>query len=292
MTSPARRREAVEQVRKVLDVSERRVCRAIGQVRSTQRYVCVERDDEEILTNAVVALACQYGRYGYRRVTGLLRNAGWQVNHKRVERIWRREGLKVPQRQRKRGRLWLNDGSCLRLRPEYPLHVWSYDFVMDRTHDGKAFRILNVIDEFTRECLAIRVARSLTSEDVQECLTELFCSRGVPVHLRSDNGSEFTNHKIRTWLSELGAKTLFIEPGSPWENGYIESFNGKMRDELLNREIFYTLEEARIILQQWRKVYNQIRPHSALGYRPPAPEVVLATPLTHPLLWDAHVPGS
>jgi transposase InsO family protein len=291
MTGPARRREAVEQVREVLEVSERRVCRAIGQVRSTQRYVCIIRDDEGPLTRAVVALACQYGRYGYRRITGLLRNAGWRVNHKRVERIWRQEGLKVPERQRKRGRLWLNDGSCLRLRPEHPWHVWSYDFVMDRTQDGKAFRMLNIIDEFTRECLAIRVGRSLTSEDVQECLTELFCALGIPEHLRSDNGSEFANHKIRTWLSELGAKTLFIEPGSPWENGYIESFNGKLRDELLNREIFYTLEEAKIIIERWRREYNQVRPHSALGYRPPAPEAVLTPPLTQPL-WREYVPDS
>lgn len=208
-----------------LEVSERRACRAIEQARSTQRYQRVVVDDEERLTQEIVRLASKFGRYGYRRVTGLLRNDGWEVNHKRVERIWRAEGLKVPQRQPKRGRLWLNDGSCIRLRAEYPRHVWSYDFVADRTHDGRAFRTLNIIDEFTRECLAIRVGRSLKTEDVQACLTELFCSRGIPVHLRSDNGSEFANRKIRTWLSELGAKTLFIEPGSPWENGYIESWS-------------------------------------------------------------------
>ena len=184
MTSPARRREAIEQVREVFDVSERRVCRAIQQARSTQRYQRVVRDDEELLRKEVVVLASQYGRYGYRRITGLLRNTGWQVNHKRVERIWRQEGLKVPKKQPKRGRLWLSDGSCVRLRAEYPLHVWSYDFVADRTYDGKAFRILNIIDEFTRECLAIRVGRNLTGEDVQECLMELFCTRGVPAHLR------------------------------------------------------------------------------------------------------------
>ena len=271
-------------MQETLEVSERRACRAIEQARSTQRYQRVVIDDEERLTQEIVRLASKFGRYGYRRVTGLLRNDGWEVNHKRVERIWRAEGLKVPKKQPKRGRLWLNDGSCIRLRAEYPRHVWSYDFVADRTHDGRAFRTLNIIDEFTRECLAIRVGRSLKTEDVQACLTELFCTRGVPVHLRSDNGSEFANQKIRTWLNDLGAKTLFIEPGSPWENGYIESFNGKLRDELLNREIFYSLNEAKIIIEQWRKEYNTVRPHSALHYRPPKPEAVQMPELAPPLV--------
>jgi len=289
MTSPAKRREAVEQVCQTLHVSERRACRALEQVRSTQRYERVVVDDEAKLTQEIVRLASKYGRYGYRRVTGLLKNDGWTVNHKRVERIWRAEGLKVPAKQPKRGRLWLNDGSCVRLRAEYPRHVWSYDFVADRTHDGRAFRMLNIIDEYTRECLAVRVGRSLKTEDVQAALTELFCDRGVPIHLRSDNGSEFSNKQIRTWLSELGTKTLFIEPGSPWENGYIESFNGKLRDELLNREIFYSLREAKVIIEQWRKEYNTIRPHSSLHYRPPAPEAV-QTPLLAPPLIDAVIP--
>jgi putative transposase len=284
MTSPAKRREAVQQVQAVLALSERRVCRAIEQARSTQRYQSVVVDDEERLTRAIVRLASKYGRYGYRRVTGLLRNEGWRVNHKRVERIWRAEGLKVPQKQPKRGRLWFNDGSCIRSRAAYPRHVWSYDFVADRTQDGRAFRMLNIIDEYTRECLAIRVGRSLKTEDVQATLTELFCARGVPANLRSDNGSEFANQQIRTWLNDLGAKTLFIEPGSPWENGYIESFNGKLRDELLNREIFYTLQEAKVLIEQWRKEYNTVRPHSALGYRPPAPEAVLMPQLAPPLM--------
>jgi putative transposase len=274
----------VEQVCEVLQVSERRACRALEQARSTQRYEPVVVEDEAQLTKEVVRLASKYGRYGYRRVTRLLKNDGWQVNHKRVERIWRAEGLKVPQKQPKRGRLWLNDGSCVRLRAEYPRHVWSYDFVADRTHDGRAFRMLNIIDEYTRECLAIRVGRSLKTEEVQATLTELFCARGVPVHLRSDNGSEFSNQQIRTWLNELGAKTLFIEPGSPWENGYVESFNGKLRDELLNREIFYSLQEAKVLIEQWRKEYNTVRPHSALHYRPPAPEAVLMPQLAPPLL--------
>ena len=258
-----------------LDVSERRACRALGQPRSTQRYPKLVPEDEELLRAQVVALASDYGRYGYRRVTALLRNQGWIVNHKRVERIWRQEGLKVPPKQPKRGRLWLNDGSIVRLRPEFPKHVWSYDFMQDRTHNGAPFRILNVIDEYTRECLAAKVARRLTHKDVLDVLTDLFLERGVPVHIRSDNGSEFTAKKMREFLSKLEIKPLFIEPGSPWENGYIESFNGKMRDELLAGEIFYSLKEAQVIIEQWRWHYNQVRPHSSLGYKAPSPATFL-----------------
>jgi len=210
----------------------------------------------------------------------MLDGESWQVNHKRVERIWRKEGLKVPQKQPKRGRLWLNDGSCIRLRPEHKDHVWSYDFMTARTAEGRSFRILTILDEYTRECLAILVKRHITSRDVIDVLFELFIFRGIPEHIRSDNGPEFTSKDVRNWLSRLGVKTLFIEPGSPWENGYIESFNGKLRDELLNREIFYTLAEAKILSDQWRKEYNQIRPHSALHYRPPAPEANMMKILT------------
>jgi putative transposase len=262
----------------VQDVSERRVCRVLGQPRATQRYHKRITDDEEILTRRIVALAGQYGRYGYRRITAMLRHEGWRINHKRVERIWRQEGLKVPAKQPKRGRLWLNDGSIVRLRAEFPKHVWSYDFMHDRTHNGVPFRILNVIDEYTRECLAVRIGRSLTHQDVLEVLTDLFCERGMPVHLRSDNGSEFTAKRVRAWLSRLDVKPLFIEPGSPWENGYIESFNGKMRDELLAREIFYSLREAQVMIEMWRQQYNAIRPHSALGYRPPVPAAIILPP--------------
>jgi len=233
------------------------------------------RDDEEPLTAAIIRLASTYGRYGYRRITALLQADGWRVNLKRVYRIWRREGLKVPQKQPKRGRLWLNDGSCVRLRPERPGHVWSYDFVQDCTQDGRTFRMLTVIDEFTRGCLAIVVARRLNSDDVLHCLAELFTTHRPPEHIRSDNGSEFTARAVRGWLSRIGVKTLYIEPGSPWENGYNESFNGKLRDELLNGEIFTTLYEAKVLIERWRQHYNAIRPHSSLGYRPPAPETVL-----------------
>jgi putative transposase len=265
----------VEHVKAELGLSERRVCRVLGQHRSTQRKIPTAPDDEAALTADIIALALQYGRYGYRRITALLREAGWKVNKKRVERIWRQEGLKVPQKQPKKGRLWLNDGSCIRLRPEYPNHVWSYDFVEDRTHDGRKFRMLNVIDEFTRECLAIRVNRKLKAVDVIDVLSDLFILRGVPAHIRSDNGPEFVAKAVRAWISAVGAKTAYIEPGSPWENGYCESFNSKLRDELLKGEIFYTLKEAQIVIESWRRHYNTVRPHSSLGYRPPAPEIVL-----------------
>lgn len=265
-------------VRDVLEVSERRACRVLGQHRATQRYRPVLRDDEDALTQAIVDLAATYGRYGYRRVAALLRADGWPVNVKRVWRIWRREGLKVPSKQPKRGRLWLNDGSCIRLRPCWPNHVWSYDFVQDRTHDGKAFKMLTVIDEYTRECLAIEVDRRLRSDDVIHCIAGLFTDRRPPDHIRSDNGSEFTAKAVRNWLGRIGVKTLYIEPGSPWENGYNESFNGKLRDELLNGEIFYTLAEARTLIERWRRHYNTVRPHSSLGYKPPAPQTILPKP--------------
>ena len=265
-------------MRDELGVSERRACRVLGQHRSTQRRVPTGRQDEERLVADMIALARQYGRYGYKRVTALLRDSGWHVNHKRIERLWKREGLKVPPKQPKKGRLWLGDGSCVRLRPEYPGHVWSYDFVHDRTHDGRAYRALNVIDEFTRECLMIRVKRKLNSVDVIDVLTDLFILRGPPAYIRSDNGAEFTAEAVREWIAAVGAKTAYIEPGSPWENGYIESFNARFRDELLNGEIFYTLKEAQIVIEEWRGHYNTVRPHSALGYRPPAPETIIPLP--------------
>jgi putative transposase len=257
-------------------VSQRRACQVLGQPRATQRHQLNPPFDEKQLTEDILELAAKYGRYGYRRITALLNNVkGWKVNHKRVERIWRKEGLKVPQKQPKRGRLWLNDGSCIRLRPEHKDHVWSYDFMVERTANGRAFKILNIIDEFSRECLRVKVNRKIKSQDVIEELFNLFIFRGIPDYIRSDNGPEFTAKAVRRWLNRLGVKTLFIEPGSPWENGYIESFNGKMRDELLDREIFTTLEEAKVLIEQWRREYNQVRPHSSLGYQPPAPEAIL-----------------
>jgi len=262
---------------RTIHVSERRACQVLGQARATQRRHLSPPSDEEQLTSDIIALATRYGRYGYRRITALLNdnNHGWRVNHKRVERIWRREGLKVPNTQPKRGRLWRNDGSCIRLRPEYENHVRRYDFMIERNDNGRAFKILNIIDEFTRKNLSTKANRRIRSQDLIDELFDLFILRGIPEHIRSDNGPEFTARAVRKWLNRLGVKTLFIEPGSPWENGYIESFNGKMRDELLDREIFTTLKEARVLIEQWRQEYNQVRPHSSLGYRPPAPEAVL-----------------
>ncbi|MFN7635134.1 MAG: IS3 family transposase [Acetobacteraceae bacterium] len=274
MVSPARRRVCVEHVVRELDVSERKACAVLGQHRSTQRKAPRGADDEAALTADIVELAKRYGRYGYRRITALLRDAGWSVTRKRVERIWRREGLKVPQRQPKRGRLWLADGSCIRMRPERANHVWAYDFVEDRTRDGRKFRMLCVVDEFTREALAIRVARRLTSTDVIDVLAELFLTHGTPVHIRSDQGPEFIAEAVKCWIAGVGAKTAYIEKASPWENGYVESFNGKLRDELLNGEVFNTLREAQVLIEGWRRHYNRVRPHSALGYRPPAPEAL------------------
>ena len=232
-----------------------------------------KKDDEGSLRADLIRLATQYGRYGYRRIHALLQAEGWRVNHKRIERLWREEGLKVPQRQLKRGRLYLNDGSCIRLRPCWQNHVWSYDFVADRLYNGKKIRMLTLIDEYTRKCLAIEVGYQLNSQDILDILKEAFIKEGLPEYIRSDNGSEFTATLVKDWLKALGVKTAYIEPGSPWENGYNESFNGKLRDELLNGEIFYTLKEAQVLIEQWRQHYNHVRPHSSLGYKPPAPKV-------------------
>ena len=242
----------------------------LSQPRATQRYLPNIQVDEKPLTRRIIELASMFGRYGYRRITALLQEDGWWVNHKRVERIWRREGLKVPKKQPKRGRLWINDGSCIRRRAESQNDVWAYDFVQGRTHDDRSFRMLTLIDEFTRECLSIDVARQLNSEDVLERLTWLMVTRGVPNHIRSDNGPEFTAKVVRKWLERVGVRTLFIEPGSPWENGYVESFNSRFRDELLNRELFTGLEDARWVVDRWRLDYNHQRPHSSLDYQTPA----------------------
>ena len=250
----------------------------LGQPRTTQRRARKVASDEGALRGDIVRLASRFGRYGYRRVTDMLRIEGWGVKHKRVERIWRQEGLKVPQRQPKRGRLWLTDGSCIRLRPLYRHHVWAYDFVADRTHDGRPLKMLTVLDEYSRECLAIVVARRLRADDVLQTLSELFVEHGPPANLRSDNGPEFTAKVVREWLERVEVKTLYIEPGSPWENGYNESFNGTLGEEVLKREIFYSLEEAKVLIEQWRREYNTVRPHSACGGFPPAPEAIKPSP--------------
>lgn len=258
-------------VKKELGFSERRICKVLKTHRSLLRYQPVSRDYQNRLKKRVVEVASEYGRYGYRQVTGILNMEGWDVGKDRVFTIWQQEGLKVPQKQPRRARLWLADGSSIRRRPECVNHVWSYDFVSDETYDGRKFRILNIIDEYSRECLASFVARRIRSGDVIQVLADLFLKRGIPKHIRSDNGPEFVATKLRMWLKSLDVKPLFIFPGSPWENGYCESFNGKMRYELLNGEIFFSLLEAKVIIEQWRAHYNTKRPHSALGYRPPAP---------------------
>lgn len=260
-----------------LGVSQRRACKTLGQVRSTQRHESFKRRADDQTRLRIIALAKEYGRYGYRMIRGFMLAEGWQVNHKFVYRVWREEGLKVPAKQPKRARLFLSDGSVVRLRAERRNHVWSYDFVTDQTSDGRKFRTLNIIDEYTHEVLACHVARRIRASDVLDVLTDLFIEYGTPEHIRSDNGPEFVAKHLVHWLDDLDITASFITPGSPWENGYIESFNGRMRDEFLNGEIFHTLLEARILIEQWRRFYNTKRPHSSLGYRPPAPESLQPT---------------
>jgi putative transposase len=268
--SPTRRREAVVKAMTAFKISERRACRALGVPRSSQRYVGTEREREEELLLRVRALARENPRYGYRRIRALLKREGWSVNLKRVHRLWRREGLKVPQIQRKRRRLGQSENGCTRRRSERPDHVWSYDFIHDQTSDGRGLKMLPVVDEFTRECLAIEVERHLTAKDVVSTLEYLFEVRGEPEFIRSDNGPEFIAEAVRSWLTDRGARTLYIAPGSPWENAYSETFNSRLRDELLDREMFETLKEAKVILEDHRLDYNHRRPHSSLGYRTPA----------------------
>jgi len=254
-------------------VSERFACSLVGLSRAAYRYMPLPREDEEPLRAEVIRMASTYGRYGYRFIAGMMRNAGWgQATTSRVARIWREEGLKIPQKQHPRGRLWLNDGSCIRLRANCPNHVWSYDFVFIRDAYGGKIRMLTMIDEFSRKCLTIHCARRIGSIQVIEQLANAMIVHGIPQYIRSDNGPEFIAKELRSWLAGIGVKTAYIAPGSPWENGFCESFNGTFRDNLLDGEIFYSLKEAQIIVGEWVKHYNHVRPHSALGYRPPAPQ--------------------
>jgi putative transposase len=278
--SPARRRLAVQLAVEKHKMSERKACLLFKVSRAHWKEHPRKLPDENEVIERILALVPEYGRYGYRRIAELLRQDPenpLHINTKRVRRIWRRLGLKVPRRQQKRKRIWLNDGSCIRLRPEHKNHVWSYDFMCERQANGRMMRILNVMDEFTRECLCSIINRSFKKDDICAILTDLFCAKGVPEYIRSDNGSEFTAAVVKDFIHSCGAQTMYIEPGSPWENGYIESFNSKMRDEFLDGEIFYTLKEAEILLARWVKHYNTVRPHSSLKYRPPAPEARLVT---------------
>lgn len=271
MISPASRRAAVDRVVQVLKVSQRRACRAIGQWRSTQRYQPKVRDDEAALAARMNRLAASHPRYGYRRIAALLRQDGWRVNAKRVRRLWVGQGLKVPKKQRKkrpRGNAANGIGCRAAERPD---HVWCYDFLFDQTTDGRRLKLLCVEDEFTRECLLIRVERSIPAEAVVASLASLLERRGTaPQYLRSDNGSEFVAHAVQDWLADAGAATLYIEPASPWQNGFVESFHGRLRDELLEREAFGSLAEAKVVVEDWRRSYNEQRPHSSLGYQTPA----------------------
>jgi putative transposase len=265
----------VDEVRRKLGpdkVSQRRACRVLGQSRTTQRYQPRRPADERKLLAEMRRIARRRQRFGSPRVYRELRADGWRVNHKRIERIWREENMQVPQKQHRRQRLprGESENSCVRHRAQYQDHVWSYDFVADRIEDGRKIRLLVVIDEFTRECLAIEVARSFTARQVVEVLRYLFAVRGAPKHIRSDNGPEFVAKELNKWLKQANVEMLFIAPGSPWENGYVESFNGKLRDELLNGELFLSVAEARWVIDRWRLDYNHHRLHSALDYQTPA----------------------
>ncbi len=251
-------------------VSERRACRVLDQPRSSQRYESQPRDDEAALVKRMLELVREHPRYGYRFITAKLRQEGWRVNAKRVYRLWRREGLKVPRKKRKRRRLGSSENACHRRRAEHRDHVWCWDFIFDRTTSGSPLKWLSIEDEYTRESLALKVDRSITSEDVIDTLAELFAMRGVPGHIRSDNGPEFVALAIGRWLEQVEVETLYIEPGAPWENGYAESFHSRLRDEFLATEEFENLVAARRLTAAWRKDYNHYRPHSSLGYRTPA----------------------
>lgn len=268
--SPTRRRAAVEHVQRSCGVSQRRACEVLNQSRSSQRYQPVVSDDEAPLVKRMLELVREFPRFGYRQIGRLLRNEGFVVNNKRIYRLWRREGLKVPQKKLKKRRLGDVTGGITRRQAEHKDHVWSVDFIFDRTANGRPLKILSVIDEYTRECLALEVSRKLTSEQLIEVLTELFGIRGVPEYIRSDNGPEFVARRLRSFLENLEIGTSYIEPGSPWQNGYVESFHSRFRDECLALEEFGTLREAIEVIGRWRQSYNHRRPHSSLGGLTPA----------------------
>jgi putative transposase len=270
MVSPARRREAVEHLEEQFDASERRTCRTIEQPRSTQRYRPRIKDDEPALVGRMHALVRGHPRYGYRRIWALLRAEGWAVNRKRIWRLWKREGFKVPRKRRKKRRLGSSANGILRHRAVYKDHVWTWDFIHDRDERGRPLKWFALVDEYTRECLALEVERSMTSLDVIDILSQVLLIRGAPRHIRSDNGPEFIAHAIRRYLAAAQVGTLYIEPGAPWENGYAESFFSRLRDELLNCELFADLAEAKLLASAWQNDYNHRRPHSSLGYRTPA----------------------
>jgi transposase InsO family protein len=271
-------------VRRRFKVSERRACRVVGQPRSTQRLRPAERPDEGRLVARMLALVRKHPRFGYRRVWALLRAEGWPVNRKRVYRLWRQQGLKVPRKRRKKRRLGSSANGCHRRRPAGPGDVWCWDFIHDRTGDGRPLKWLSVVDEYTRECVVLEVRRGLTAPAVVAVLAEAVRRHGAPRHVRSDNGPEFIAKAIRDWLAAAGVGALYIAPGAPWENGYAESFHSRLRDELLDAEEFSSLLEARVLADQWRDEYNHERPHSSLGYRTPAAFAKDASVTVNPIL--------
>jgi transposase InsO family protein len=265
-----------------MDVSERRACKVIGQPRMTQRYKTKQPGRDKALTAEIKKLAKRHKRYGYRMITAKLRQDGWIVNHKRVQRIWQKEGLQVPYRRKFKKAKGSSANSCAIKKAQYPDHVWTYDFISDQTEDGRKLKLLTVLDEFTRESPTIELGRSIRAKDVIAVLEYLFMVRAVPQFIRSDNGPEFIADAIKKWLKKKHVGTLYIEPGSPWENGYIESFNGRLRDEILNREVFYSVKEAKVIVESWRLEYNNHRPHSGLGYMTPAAFAASCIPSASP----------
>jgi putative transposase len=260
----------VQAVERKLDVSQRRACRALDQPRSTQRYQPLVPDDEPLLLAAMHALVRRHPRYGYRRIWAKLRQDGWSVNRKRVYRLWKREGLKVPKKQRKKRRLGCSENGCVRRAAACKNDVWTWDFIHDRDEQGRPLKWLSLVDEYTRECLLLEVERSIKATDVVQWISEVMLIRGVPRHIRSDNGPEFIAAAIRRYLEKAGVETLYIKPGSPWENGYAESFHSRLRDELLNAELFTGLRDAKSLAVSWKNEYNHRRPHSSLGYQTPA----------------------
>jgi len=269
MVGPARQREAVRFAKRKLGYPERRICRALDVARSTIRYRPKVADFTKRLLARILELVGKFPRYGYKRITVLLRREGWGVNRKRVHRLWKQEGLRVPKKSRKRRRLGCSANACHRRRATHKNHVWTLDFVWDVTEDGHQLKFLAIVDEYTRESLAIQVARSIRSLEVQELLEGLFAEHGAPAHLRCDNGPELIADDLQTYLRRRCVAPLFIEPGSPWENGYGESFIGRLRDEHLNLELFTSLLEAQVVTEDWRTEYNENRPHGALGHMTP-----------------------
>jgi transposase InsO family protein len=270
VVSARQRRLAVRHLQQAFGVSQRRACRVLGQPRSSQGKEPRRKEEEQRLVGRMLELVRQHPRFGYRRIWALLRREGWRVNRKRIWRLWRQQGLKVPRKQRRKRRLGSSANSCLRRRAEYRNHVWAWDFIFDRTSDGRALKWLTLEDEYTRECLALEVGRGMPARVVIEVLAGVIRERGAPEGIRSDNGPEFIAKAIRAWLAAAKVETLYIEPGAPWENGYAESLNSKVRDELLEREEFASVLEARVLGREWKRQYNEVRPHSSLEYRTPA----------------------